>query len=79
MNVTKIPWQSLSEDALEGVISEFVTREGTEYGAEDIPLDTKISQVRQQLQRGEAVLYFDADSATCQLLLAADARRLIDE
>ena len=33
-----VPWSSLSEDALVGIIEDFVTREGTEYGASDISL-----------------------------------------
>ena len=34
-----VPWSSLSEDALVGIIEDFVTREGTEYGASDISLE----------------------------------------
>ena len=52
----KIPWQSLSEAALAGLIQEFVTREGTEYGAVDFNLEEKTRQVRLQIQAGEAVL-----------------------
>jgi hypothetical protein len=39
----------LSPEALRGVIEAFVTREGTDYGAQEVPLDTKVCQVRQQL------------------------------
>ncbi|MYE98920.1 MAG: YheU family protein, partial [Gammaproteobacteria bacterium] len=31
----EVPWQKLSDEALAAVIEEFVTREGTEYGARD--------------------------------------------
>jgi len=37
----------LSPEALRGVIEAFVTREGTDYGAQEVPLDTKVFQVRQ--------------------------------
>jgi len=37
-----IPWTSLSEDALRGVIEEFITREGTEYGLVEYGLSEKI-------------------------------------
>ena len=36
-----IPWTSLSEDALRGVIEEFITREGTEYGLVEQELSVK--------------------------------------
>jgi len=72
--ILEIPWRGLSEEALAGVIEEFVTREGTEYGEEEVPLKTKIAQVRRQLERGEVLLFFDARGNSCQLLTCAEAR-----
>lgn len=42
-----IPQHMLSPEALHSVIEAFVTREGTDYGEHDIPLATKVVQVRQ--------------------------------
>ena len=36
-----ILWDELSAPALEGIIEEFVLREGTEYGASEYSLDQK--------------------------------------
>jgi hypothetical protein len=72
----EIPWRQLSVEALQGVIEEFVTREGTEYGLREVELETKTAQVRQQLERGEVRAYFDQDSGKCQLLGREDAQRL---
>jgi uncharacterized protein YheU (UPF0270 family) len=47
-----IPWKSLTEAALTGVIEEFVTREGTEYGMREVPVATKVATVRRQLESG---------------------------
>jgi len=57
-----IPHQLLSPEALRGVIEAFVTREGTDYGIHDVPLVTKVAQVRQQLDQGTAVLVYDEDT-----------------
>ena len=54
-----IPWQSLSKSALIGVVQEFVLREGTEYGGEDIPLDVKVEQVIVQLEAEEIGIFYD--------------------
>ncbi len=62
-----IPYNELSEQALRAIIEEFVTREGTEYGARDIPLDAKVEQVMSQLRHGEIGINYDEDSQTCQL------------
>ncbi len=37
-----IPYQMLSPEALRGVIEAFITREGTDYGAQEVALDTKV-------------------------------------
>jgi uncharacterized protein len=57
-----MPHRLLSPDALRGVIEVFVTREGTDYGAHEVPLATKVAQVRQQLDAGTAVLVYDEDT-----------------
>lgn len=55
-----IPWQSLSDEALQGVIEDFVTREGTEYGAREVALATKVAEVRAQLKAGTALIVYDS-------------------
>ena len=63
-----IPYRRLSPEALHGVIEACVTREGTDYGAQDVPLATKIMQVRQQLDDGTAVIVYDEATASCTIL-----------
>ncbi|WP_281559289.1 YheU family protein [Thalassomonas sp. RHCl1] len=53
-----IPPDKLSPEVLAAVIEEFVLREGTEYGAADIDLSTKIAQVKRQLADGSALLVY---------------------
>jgi uncharacterized protein len=62
-----IPHHMLSPDALRGLIEEFVTRNGTDYGAQEVPLDTKVVQVRQQLDAGTAVIVYDEDTESCTI------------
>ena len=66
----QVPWQSLSQAALIGVIQEFVLREGTEYGASDVPLDQKVDQVMAQIKAGRVGIFYDpeADTTTLQEL-----------
>lgn len=63
-----IPWQELSENALDGIIEEFVTREGTEYGAAEVSLADKCRQVRRQLERGEALITYDDVTQSCSIV-----------
>ena len=62
-----IPHRRLSPAALRGVIEAFITREGTDYGLHEVPLATKVAQVRDQLDAGTAVLVYDADTDSCTI------------
>ena len=63
----RIPHGFLSTDALRGVIEAFMTREGTDYGMQDVPLATKVSQVQHQLDAGTAVIVYDLDTDSCTI------------
>ena len=63
----EIPIEALSEDALNGLIEEFVTRDGTDYGFQEVSLDTKIQQVMRALRCGDAHILFDEDSQSAQI------------
>lgn len=64
-----IPWQEISADALSNLIREFVLREGTDYGENEVSLEQKIEQVKTQLKRGEAVIVFSELHETVDIQL----------
>lgn len=64
----EIPYQQLSTDALRGLIEEFVSRDGTDYGEREVPLDEKVAAVERQLRAGEAVILYDPDTYTCTII-----------
>ncbi|MEC8444413.1 MAG: YheU family protein [Pseudomonadota bacterium] len=68
--VIRVPYDRLTPSALEGIIEEFVSREGTDYGDYDYSFDDKKDQVRAQIRRGQVVILFDPVAETCQLALA---------
>lgn len=55
----EIDYRDLSREALRGLIEEFVTREGTEYGLREKSLDDKVRDVERQLESGEARVVYD--------------------
>jgi len=59
--------------ALRGVIEEYVSRAGTDDGAREKRIEEKIVDVERQLERGEAVIVFNADTATRNIVPARDA------
>ncbi|MCE5262575.1 MAG: YheU family protein [Deltaproteobacteria bacterium] len=61
MAARRIPVDRLSPEALRGVIEEFISRDGTDYGEVEASRETKFRQVKQRLQDGSAVLIYDHD------------------
>jgi uncharacterized protein YheU (UPF0270 family) len=53
--------EQLSPGALRGLVEEYVTREGTDYGQGEWSLEQKVSQVLRQIDGGDAKIVFDLD------------------
>jgi len=66
----EVPPDALSPEALRALVEEFVTRDGTDYGAVERGLDAKVADVMRQLERGEVRIVFDPDSETTTLVTA---------
>ena len=74
MSAIKITIDQLSPEALQSVIEEFVSRNGSDYGMTDVPLETKMQQVKRQLKSGQSVLVYDEAMQICNILSAEDPR-----
>ena len=72
MKAVKVPYDQLSLEALQGVIEEFVTRDGTDYGEIEVSLEIKVSRVLEQLKSQKAVIVFDQATETCNILRSDD-------
>jgi len=70
-----VPHAELTADALRGVIEAFVLREGTEYGARDVDLETKVNEVLRQLDRKEAAIMFDPVTESIDIVVRRGLRR----
>ena len=58
----------LSPEALQGLIEEFILREGTDYGLSEYTLEQKHDQVMRQLKAGHVRIVFDPVEETTSLL-----------
>jgi uncharacterized protein YheU (UPF0270 family) len=64
----EIPPESLSPAALRGVVEEFITREGTDYGHEEPTLEGKVADVMRQLRNGEARIVYDPERESVSIV-----------
>jgi len=58
----------LSPSALRGLVEEFITREGTDYGRAEWTLEEKVAQVFRQLDCGEARIVFDLELESASIV-----------
>jgi len=63
---------ALSEEAFAGLVEEFVTRDGTDYGAVERSVEEKAADVRRQLRTGEARIFFDPETESVNIVLSRD-------
>ena len=64
----EIPWQKLSPEAFEGMLEELVSRDGTDYGEQEVGLEDKVAQLRLALEEGRAFIAFDPESESWAVL-----------
>jgi uncharacterized protein YheU (UPF0270 family) len=67
MAIHIIPVDKLSAEALHGVIQEFISRDGTDYGEFEASAEKKFRQVKQKLENGLAVLIYDDEMETTNI------------
>lgn len=66
----EVPASALSPDALRGLVEEFVTRDGTDYGVRERSVEENVRDVMRQLERGEVKIMFDPASRSANLVPA---------
>lgn len=65
-----IPIDKLSSQALKGVIEEFISRNGTDYGEKEVSRERSFLQVKRRLETGTAVLVYDDETETTNIFQA---------
>ena len=74
----EIPAERLNAEIMTAIIEEFILREGTDYGAQEVDFASKISQVKALLEAGEVTITFDPKTENCTLLTRQQFRREVE-
>lgn len=61
----RIPVESLTPDALQAIVDEFISRDST---VTDAPFQVKRERMREALKRGDAYITYDADTRTTNIV-----------
>jgi uncharacterized protein YheU (UPF0270 family) len=64
----EIPPNRLADEILVSIIEEFINREGTDYGKQEVQLDLQIKKARSKIIRGDVLIMFDPKTESCNLI-----------
>lgn len=63
-----IPYQELSEEALQALIEDFVTRDGTDYGLVEMSTQEKSGYLLALLKKGDLLITYNDELQSCGLV-----------
>lgn len=67
-----IPHQQLDSETLQNLLEEYATRDGTDYGEREMSLESKVANLRRQLESKVVVIWFEPGEESVNLILAED-------
>ena len=62
----------LSEEALENLIIDVITRQPTDYGEYEIEIQVKKNQLKRKLLSGDAIIIYNAKEESCDIIRVED-------
>ncbi len=71
-----VPYERLSEEALNGILEEYISREGTDYGVVELAMDSKIAKAKSMLVAAKVVIIFDPVLERCQMVNERELSKL---
>lgn len=63
-----IPYQKLSQEALQALIEDFVTRDGTDYGEVEMSMQDKSAHLIALIKKGDLLITYDDELQSCGLV-----------
>ena len=68
----KVSYDQLSSEALEEIITQFVSRDGSDSGNVDAAFEKKVESVKSQLKSGNALILYDPETQSCNIVSKND-------
>lgn len=71
-----IPYNELSEEALQALIEDFVTRDGTDYGQEEMCMQDKAANLLARLEKGDLMITYNEEAGSCGLVTREELSKM---
>ena len=75
----EVPTTRLDAAVLDALLEEFASRDGTDYGEQELTLDEKVGNLRSQLASTELQLLFHTETEQWDLVSREQAMNLLNE
>ncbi len=75
----RVPIERIEPETLDGLLQEFASRDGTDYGERETPLHERVAQLRRQLGASELQLLFHPETQSWDLVPREQARELLED
>lgn len=69
----------LSDEALNNLIIEIITRQATDYGEYEMEIQIKKNQLRNKLQSGDAIIVYSSKEECCDIIRKEDFQAIACE
>jgi len=63
-----VPYNEISKEALQALIEDFVTRDGTDYGLEEMSMQEKSAHLLTLLESGKLLISYNEETQSCGLV-----------
>ena len=78
-NFVAVPPERLASETLMSLLEEFASRDGTDYGEQEVPLGRKVEALHSQLATGAIKLLYDTESERWDLVDRESAESLLHD
>jgi uncharacterized protein YheU (UPF0270 family) len=75
----EVPPQRLQPEVLQALLEEYASRDGTDYGEQELSLSRKVSNLRQQIQQGDLLILYEIEGEHWDLVPAEQANLLLEQ
>jgi uncharacterized protein YheU (UPF0270 family) len=75
----EVPAQRLQPEVLQSLLEEYASRDGTDYGEQELSLARKVGNLRAQIEQGQLLILYEVDGEHWDLVPAEQANLLLEQ
>ena len=75
----EVPADRLGPEVLQGLLEDYASRDGTDYGAVELTLEQKTGNLRRQLQQGKLLILVETEGEQWDLVQVDQAVELLQD